>query len=134
MESLQSRREAAAISSTLKLLDGKGRGVLNDMMPEIYDASTLKKRSRHSCTGIQLVSRSKVYSLDSFKRSYLGSIHSIWAKLPQSLIQLGNNGGWRRITKRCKRFLVDPVLYEEKVMKHKLLVEKKETRFETSVE
>ena len=37
VESLQSRREAAAISFTLKLMDGKGRGVLKDMAPVVID-------------------------------------------------------------------------------------------------
>ena len=47
-----------------------------------------------------------MYSLDAFKRSYLGSIHHIWAKLPQSLVREGENRGWSKVTKRCKLHLM----------------------------
>ena len=30
----------------------------------------------------------------------------IWAKLPQSLVLRGGGKGWRKITKRCKDFLI----------------------------
>ena len=76
VESLQSRREAAATSFTLKLMDGNGRGVLQDMDPGVIDIPISRKRCRHTLIGLQLVSRTKVTSLDSFKRSYLGSVHN----------------------------------------------------------
>ena len=109
MESLQSRREAAAISLTFKLLDGGGRGVLKNMLPTLVDHSKGKKRGRDTrgaAAGLQIQSRSKVYSLDAFKRSYLGSIHHIWAKLPQSLVREGEKRGWSKVTKRCKLHLM----------------------------
>ena len=68
-----------------------------------------KKRCRHSATGTQLQSRSKVNSLDSFKRSYLGSIHNIWAKMPQEIIRDGREKGWIKITKRSKEFLMGKI-------------------------
>jgi hypothetical protein len=45
VESLQSRREAAAISLTFKLLDGRGRGVLKNFVPTIIQLTTQKVRS-----------------------------------------------------------------------------------------
>jgi hypothetical protein len=109
VETLQSRREAAAISLTFKLLDGGGRGVLKNMLPTLVDHSKGKKRGRDTrgaAAGLQIQSRSKVYSLDAFKRSYLGSIHHIWAKLPQSLVREGEKRGWSKVTKRCKLHLM----------------------------
>ena len=40
-----------------------------------------------------------------FKRSFLGCIRQIWRKLPQSLIEEGNQTYWLRIKKRVKGFL-----------------------------
>ena len=109
VESLQSRREAAAVVFTLKLLAGGGRGVLNDFVPELIDHSKIKRSrdSRHASTGLQLISRCKVNSLDAFKRSYIGSIHQIWARLPQDLIRRGEAKGWMKIRKACKAFLLN---------------------------
>ena len=42
---LKSRREAAAISFTLKLLDGKGRGVLDAYTPVFVDNTKLHNYS-----------------------------------------------------------------------------------------
>ena len=107
-ESLKSRREAAAIILTLKLMAGEGRGVLNHFTPVLVDSSTGVKRgreSRHIAPGIQLESPVRIGSLDAFKRGYLGSIHHIWAKLPQHVIERGRALGWRNITKTCKLHL-----------------------------
>jgi hypothetical protein len=118
VESLQSRREAAAVAFTFKLLDGDGRGVLKDFAPEIMDIPVCIKRCRHSASGLQLVSRAKVRSLNAFKRSYLGSIHTIWAKLPHDLLRVGESKGWGKVTKACKRFLmgksVNPIVLKPK--------------------
>ena len=43
IESLHSRREAAAISFTLKLLNGDGRGVLKKFVPVVVDCSKCKR-------------------------------------------------------------------------------------------
>ena len=107
VESLQSRREAAAISLALDLLDDKGYGELKKYKPELIEPLKLsKKMTRHTTSaGLQLKSNSKTNSLDQFKRSYLGSIHSIWSKLPQTLITEGQATGWNKIKKRAKMFL-----------------------------
>ena len=88
VESLSSRRETAAVSFTLKLLNGDGRGVPKSMVPELVDnQGATGRKSRHTAPGLQLVNRSKVNSLNAYKRSYLGTIHSIWAKIPQDIIK-----------------------------------------------
>ena len=110
VESLQSRREAAAVSFTLKLLAGEGRGVLNNFAPTMVDQSKGTKRvrdSRHALSGLQIVSRSNTCSLDAYKRGYLGSIHQIWAKLPHEITEQGSKVGWKKITKACKLFLTN---------------------------
>ena len=104
VESLQSKREAAAASFTLKLLNGDGRGVLKGVVPEIVNIPA--GRLRHSVLGLQLVSWAKFNSLNIYKRSYLGSIHEIWSKLPQDMLSIGYDHGWRKITGACKRFLI----------------------------
>jgi hypothetical protein len=103
VESLQSRREAAAASFTLKLLNGDGRGVLKGFVPEIDNIPA--GRLRHSVLGLQLVSWAKFNSLNIYKRSYLGSIHEIWSKLPQDMLNIGYDHDWTKITGACKRFL-----------------------------
>ena len=86
---LNLRRDAQAIAFTLKLLDGKGRGVLNEYVPKFIDQSKLHKHdTQHASKGLQLVDRSRLKSLISFDRCYLGSIHKIWKRLPDKLVQL----------------------------------------------
>ena len=64
------------------------------------------RSSRHAACGLQLESRSKVGSLDAYKRSYLGCVHHIWSKLPQDVLRIGEESGWSKITKRCKLHLM----------------------------
>jgi hypothetical protein len=45
-------------------------------------------------------------SLDVFRDSAAGALPAIWARLPQSLVLRGECKGWRKITKRCKDFLI----------------------------
>ena len=99
---LELRRDAQAVAFTLKLLDGKGRGVLKEFVPEFVDNSKLHNYStQHASKGIQLVDRSRHNSLVAFDRSYLGSIHKIWRKLPHDLVQKGAKHGWLKIKKGC---------------------------------
>ena len=103
--SLRLRREAAAVSFTLKLLDGAGRGVLANYAPTLITKSSNRDfvpGSRHVTRHLQLSDRSKVGSLDIFKDSYLGCIHKIWERLPMHLLTKGHQHGWRKITKQCK--------------------------------
>ena len=107
VESLQSRRESAAAALALKLLDGKAHVKLQPFVPRFAKPTSLtKKRTRESTSaGLQLENKIKSNSLNIFKRSFLGCIRQIWRKLPQSLIEEGNQTYWLRIKKRVKGFL-----------------------------
>ena len=107
IETLESRREAAAISLAFDLLDEDAYGELRDYKPELYEPIRLtKKRTRQAVeAGTQMKSRTRTSSLDQFRRSYLGSIHNIWAKLPQSLIEEGKQKSWQAVKSRAKRYL-----------------------------
>ena len=65
-----------------------------------------------------MMGRTNTYSLDAFKRGYLGSIHQIWAKLPQHNIKRGEEFGWRKITKDCKLFLTGKTSKCRKMLKN----------------
>ena len=60
--------------------------------------------------GLQVKAPSKrpkhLGTLDVYRDSAAGSLPEIWAKLPQSLVLQGKEKGWRKITKRCKDFLI----------------------------
>ena len=107
VESLQSRREAAAAALALKLLDGGAHVKLQPFALKFAkNISLTKKRTRdNSSVGLQLERRTKTNSLNTFKRSFLGCIHTIWRKIPQSLIEEGQQTYWLRIKKRVKKFL-----------------------------
>ena len=108
IESLESRRGAAAIGLALDLLDGKGYGELQDHVSTLIEPLKLaKKRTRQNVdAGTQLKPKTKTSSLDSFKSSYLGSIHKIWSRLPQSLVREGLSSNWSRIKSRAKKFCI----------------------------
>ena len=81
VESLGCRREAAAMSIALKLLDGRGRGELNNFTPKLTEPLRLcRKRTRQTLEGIQVARKVKSSSLDVYKRSFEGV-------LPHNLVQ-----------------------------------------------
>ena len=55
--------------------------------------------------GLRLEDPTKVHSLESFKRSFAGQIHHIFAKVPKDIKDLGENDGWRAAMKRGQSFL-----------------------------
>ena len=99
---------AAAISLDFDMLDGSCHVELQNYAPEVYESLRLtKKRTRHSvAAGIQIKGMTKANSLDSHKRSYLGQVHKIWAKLPQTLLREGQGTSWKRIKARAKKLLM----------------------------
>ena len=110
IETLHSRREAAAMSYSLKMLSGQCKGVITSFTPVLHEPSKLAVRdSRHILKGIQAKSVVKANSLQSYQRGFLGILPSIWSKLPQSLIALGQSKGWNKITSSCK---ITPVFDE----------------------
>jgi hypothetical protein len=111
MESLGSRRDAAAFSLAVKMLCGKCRGVLNDFTPQLYHIpectnSTRNSTRSSSLTGLQVQSHITTKSLDVTRRGFTGAIPRIFAKLPQPWIRFGALKGWHRIEARCKRLLL----------------------------
>jgi acetyl/propionyl-CoA carboxylase alpha subunit len=106
VESLQARREAAAMSLALKLLDGKGRGDLQNFVPALIEPIKMCKRiTRHTLDGIQLASNIKATSLDVYKRSFQGVLPQIWEKIPSNIIARGKLKGWLKIKTACTNFL-----------------------------
>ena len=106
IEPLQARRDAAAVSLALKMLDGKVQGELKCFTPVLSEPLRLcKKRTRNSLEGIQVVSKVRARSLDVYKRSFLGALPKIWSKLPMDLIRRGERCGWLKIKTACSDFL-----------------------------
>ena len=106
VESLQSRREAATMSLVLKLLDGKGRGKLQDHAPKLIDVK-LPRFSRHTKDGLRLESVIRAKSLNVYKRGFFGAAPIIWNKIPQEIIDKGKEKGWLKIKKACAKFLIN---------------------------
>ena len=106
-DSLSLRREAAAITTTLKLLSGRARGKLQLLIPELKTFKTVEASRSMKAEGIQLVSAWKhKYTLDLYSDSYQGSRHKLWEKLPQNIVRLGVKKGWSRIIRLCKTFII----------------------------
>ena len=103
VESLVVRREAAVLALNFKLLDGKGRGILQNQMPTLMNNHTHSKCTRlaSDSTGIQIKNIVTHSSLDSFKRCSIGVLPDIWKKIPQDLLKRGQSHGWTQISKRA---------------------------------
>ena len=69
---LQARRETTATALALKLLDGQGRGELNQFNPALTEPLKLcRERTRQTLEGIQIVKKVKTSSLDVYRRSFM---------------------------------------------------------------
>jgi len=104
VESLRSRREASLIGFVFKLLDGDGRGLLNEFIPTVQEHP---HRSSKIPIGTLLI-KERIKFEDTSKqydRSIEGQVQSIWNKLPQELLKVGKSDGWQTVTKQCQRFL-----------------------------
>ena len=85
VESLDSRREASLIGFIFKLLDGEGRGMLNDFIPTL----TGKK------TGLQIEPSLDVRATTKhYNRNIEGQFAKVWSKLPNELVNVGGVGEW----------------------------------------
>ena len=106
VESLQCRRDAAALSLALKLLDGKCRGELNGFVPKLIEPLRLcKKRTRNSLEGLQVASKVRAKSLDVYRRGFQGALPRIWSRIPIDIITKGERKGWLKIKSDCVDFL-----------------------------
>ena len=101
------RRELAVVSMAFKMFDGKARGDLNLFKPSFGEPLSLTKNRTRSDfeEGLQLKSTIRASSLDSYKRSFLGRVPSIFKKLPAELRKEGNMTSWTKVKKRAKQFL-----------------------------
>ena len=113
VESLESRRDASLIGLLFKVLDGDGRGKLDDFKPTIETLDPIRK-GRHTTTGLQLKDQTNADSLLCFERSIAGRAHEVWKKLPQGLLTSKGEGKWQSITKNCQRALTGKKLKQEK--------------------
>ena len=131
IESLQSRREAAAISMACKMLDGKARGDLNPFTPQFGETIALAKKStrRDFEGGSQMKSLIRSSSLDQFKNSFLGQIPKIWKKLPSEMREQGHKTTFMKIKKDAKLFLTGKLT----TMEFKQKMYRKETQAVTKL-
>ena len=103
IESLQCRREAAAVAFALKLMGGQPRGVLKDFIPKVIEPLKLtRKRTRHTLKGTHIKTTIKSKSLETSKRGFYGALPNIWKQIPQDIISKGSSKGWLSILKDCK--------------------------------
>ena len=85
VESLDSRREASLIGFTSKLLDGAGRGLLQDFIPTLeMPVASKTKQLKKVRVKPRLDSRDTSKQYD---RSIEGLLPKVWSKLPQELLQ-----------------------------------------------
>ena len=106
VESLDSRRSAALIGFVFKLLDGDGRGLLNEFIPTVVEPVSSSSRSSRQ------VKRSEIKHMFDFRdtskqydRSIGGQIPVVWEKIPDDLLHDQKGDGWKKNTKNCQRFL-----------------------------
>ena len=103
--SLEDRRKAAAVGLTCKLLDGKGRGKLQEMKPMPQSKNIRRSRrisgSSHS---FKFQNQSKPKSLEVFKRSFRGRIPEIWNNIKdRSLSNKSPTVEFQKIRKKIQR-------------------------------
>ena len=126
-EPLQARRDAAAMSLALKLLDGKTRGELKNFVPKLIeplikalqeeDSSNTRRNS--NCSQSQILVKSN--SLDVYKRGFVCALPRIWSRIPIEIIDRGAARCWLEIKTACCDFLTGkskpPSLKKRKVSK-----------------
>ena len=92
------------IGFVFKLLDGDGRGLLNEFVPTLQEHP---HRSNKIPIGTLLL-KEKIRFVDTsnqYNRSIEGQVQAVWNKLPQELLKVGKADGWQTVTKQCQRFL-----------------------------
>ena len=108
VESLGSRREASLIDFALKLLDGGGRGLLQDFVPTLKVPTASKtKQLKKVRVKPRLDSRDTSKQYD---RRIGGMLPKVWSKLSQELLQNKETGSWQSLTKNRQRFLTGRTL------------------------
>jgi hypothetical protein len=109
VETLSSRREAALIGFVFKLLDGDGRGGLNEFVPELHTTKTRSNKSGGH--GLQIKRRfDSRDTTKAYDKNIEGQTTTVWSKVPQEILKVGETNGWQKITKQCQRFLSEKPL------------------------
>ena len=92
------------IGSIFNLLDGDGRGGLNEFVPELQ---TTKTRNNESDGHDLQIKRRLDFreTTKAYDRSIEGQAATVWSKVPQEILKVGEANGWQKITKQCQRFL-----------------------------
>ena len=114
LPSLESRRKAAAVGLSCKLMDGKARGKLQCLKPELIPndqegnrrSKRINKFPKH-CH--QFATQTKVTSLKSFERSFRGRIPEIWNKLNDEALFEQNINSFTKYRKRMQKKIASEV-------------------------
>jgi hypothetical protein len=98
-------------------LDGDGRGGLNEFVPELHTTKTRSNKSGGH--GLQI--KRRLDSRDTTKaydKSIEGQTATVWSKVPQEILKVGEANGWQKITKQCQRFLTGKPLRASHIEKN----------------
>ena len=109
---LDSRRCAALIGFTFKLLDGCGREFLNDFVPTITEPEqsiTRQSKVREIVPAFDFRDTSKQYD-----PNIGGQIPVVRNAIPQELALSKETDEWQKKTKNCQRFLTGEKLADPK--------------------
>jgi hypothetical protein len=119
LPSLESRRQAAAVGLTCKLLDGRGRGLLNDLKPTLVNpglpspevrvsariaSRTVAPQHSHQLEHAQICHRAGPRSsLAPYKRSYRVRIPDIWNNIQHDMLHQSHIEEYMPIRKMLQR-------------------------------
>ena len=103
--SLSRRRHAALYGFTCKLLDGRGRGELQNYMPELREGIRLPNSRETNNLG--LISLRSSTSLKKFDISIQGQMDAVFNKMPQKLLREGfEKNNWTKTIKRGQKYIM----------------------------
>ena len=110
-EAGSSRSLSTKVLIALKLLDGKGRGELKNfplVVALVERTEAVSSSTRGALAGLQItVPRPAQHgSLQGYKNGFWGRLPTLWATLPQDLVQQGSRSDWSKIAGRAAKFLV----------------------------
>ena len=102
--SLESCRHATAIGLLCQLLDGKGCGNLQSLLPPFMTSVPRRSvRLNNLLVAFRLQNTITFKSLDCYRRSWCGAIPSLWNILPADLLLRGYLIGWCSVLKDLQR-------------------------------
>ena len=106
-QSLSHRRNAAIIGLICRLLNGEGRGNLQDYCPRFCHVDSHRQSSRlhtwDSAAHLCFIDPCDFKTLDRFRRSWQVVAVQLWNSLPPNLLLTGATCGWRGVLKQAQR-------------------------------